>query len=146
MIELSAAPSSLRSHGILSSSSAASVGSAGSAADSVAQEYDTPERRAAESAAAVASVEQNLAQQRGARLREQERAGVKPASGRTADLQTTLDLNAAKLKAGAGNAASKAIEIFGYARKMDAANLGRNIASSQGTTPLTRRTQTSPLA
>lgn len=98
-----------------------------------AQAYDTPERRAAESAAAVASVEKNLAQQRGATMREQERAGVDPSSGKTAALQGSMDLGAAKLKAGAGNQASKAVETVGYARKMDAANLGRNIASSQGT-------------
>lgn len=98
-----------------------------------AENYDTPERRAAESAKAVAGVEQNLAQQRGATEREQERAGVNPASGRMADLQASLDLNAAKMKAGAGNAAADAVEQQGYARRMDAANLGRNIASSQAT-------------
>ncbi|WP_213956353.1 hypothetical protein [Variovorax sp. dw_954] len=99
-----------------------------------AQEYDTPERRAAESAAASADVETKLAAQRAATVREMERAGVNPASGRTVDLQGSMDLGAAKLKAGAANAASKAVETIGYGRKMDAANLGRNIASSQGTT------------
>lgn len=98
-----------------------------------ATNYDTPERRAAESAAAVASVEKNLAQQRGATTREMERSGVDPSSGKMADMSASLDLNAAKLKAGAGNAASKAVETVGYARRMDAASLGRGIASSQGT-------------
>jgi hypothetical protein len=98
-----------------------------------ADEYDTPERRAAESAKAVASVEQQLNIQRDATMREQERSGVNPASMRTAGLQASMDLNAAKLKAGAGTAAGQAVEAQGYARRMDAANLGRNIASSQGT-------------
>lgn len=100
---------------------------------SEAENYDTPEKRAAASAEAVASVEKNLAQQRGSTMREMERAGVDPSSGKVADMQTSLDLNAAKLKAGAGNAASKAVETIGYARRMDAASLGRGIASSQGT-------------
>lgn len=98
-----------------------------------AENYDTPEKRAAASAEAVASVEKNLAQQRGATMREMERAGVDPSSGKAANMQASLDLNAAKLKAGAGNAASKAVETIGYARRMDAASLGRGIASSQGT-------------
>ena len=93
--------------------------------------YDTPERRAAESASAVSSVETNLATQRGATLREQERAGVNPASGKVAALQGSMDLNAAKLKAGAGNMASKGVEALGAAKKADAVNLGRGIASSQ---------------
>ncbi|WP_017757607.1 hypothetical protein [Pseudacidovorax intermedius] len=99
-----------------------------------AANYDTPERRAAESAQAVAGVEQQLAAQRGATTREMERSGVDPSSGKMAALQGSMDLNAAKLKAGAGNAAAKSVENIGYARKMDAASLGRNIASSQGTT------------
>lgn len=98
-----------------------------------ADEYDTPERRAAESAKAVASVEQQLNLQRDATMREQERAGVNPASMRTAGMQASMDLNAAKLKAGAGTQAGQQVEAQGYARRMDAANLGRNIASSQGT-------------
>lgn len=103
----------------------------GLAAD--AQNYDTPEKRAAASAEATASVEKNLAMQRASTMREMERSGVDPSSGKVAALAGSMDLNAAKLKAGAGNAASKAIETVGYARKMDAASLGRGIASSQGT-------------
>lgn len=98
-----------------------------------AVEYDTPERRAAEAAAATADVESSLAAQRGATMREMERAGVNPASGKVLALQGSMDLGAAKAKAGAANAASKAVETVGYARRMDAASLGRNIASSQGT-------------
>ncbi|MNX86360.1 hypothetical protein D3C86_1182410 [compost metagenome] len=98
-----------------------------------AAEYDTPERRAAEAASASSDVERSLAAQRGATMREMERAGVNPASGKVLALQGSMDLGAAKAKAGAANSASKAVETIGYARKMDAASLGRNIASSQGT-------------
>ncbi len=98
-----------------------------------AQEYDTPERRAAEAAAATSDVERNVAAQRGATMREMERAGVNPASGKVMALQGGMDIAAARAKAGAANQASKAVETIGYARKSDAVNLGRGIASSQAT-------------
>jgi hypothetical protein len=101
-----------------------------------AMEYDTPERReaaAASAASAASDVERGVAAQRAATAREMERAGVNPASGKVMAMQGSMDLGAAKAKAGAATQASRAIETIGYARKMDAANLGRNIASSQGT-------------
>ena len=98
-----------------------------------AQEHDTPERRAAEAAAGSADVETQISAQRAVTAREMERAGVNPASGRSIALQGSMDLGAAKAKAGAANSAAKAVEQIGYARKMDAASLGRGIASSQGT-------------
>ena len=98
-----------------------------------AQAYDTPERRAAEAASASADVETSIAAQRGATMRAMERSGVNPASGKVMAMAGALDIGAAKAKAGAANAAMKTVEQQGYARRMDAANLGRNIASSQGT-------------
>ncbi|UUC95605.1 hypothetical protein [Comamonas sp. C11] len=98
-----------------------------------AQAYDTPERRAAEAAAASADVETSIAAQRGATMRAMERSGVNPASGKVMAMAGALDIGAAKAKAGAANAAMKTVEQQGYARRMDAANLGRNIASAQGT-------------
>lgn len=76
-----------------------------------------------------------IAAQRGATMRAMERSGVNPASGKAMALQGSMDIGAAKAKAkaGAANAAMKAVEQQGYARRMDAANLGRNIASAQGT-------------
>ena len=47
-----------------------------------AQAYDTPERRAAEAAAASADVETSIAAQRGATMRAMERSGVNPASSK----------------------------------------------------------------
>lgn len=98
-----------------------------------AQAYDTPERRAAEAASASADVETSIAAQRGATMRAMERSGVNPASGKVMAMAGALDIGAAKAKAGAANAAMKAVEQQGYARRMDAASLGRNIASAQGT-------------
>lgn len=98
-----------------------------------AQNYDTPERRAAEAASASADVETSIAAQRGATMRAMERSGVNPASGKVMAMAGALDIGAAKAKAGAANAAMKTVEQQGYARRMDAANLGRNIASAQGT-------------
>ncbi|GEQ76473.1 hypothetical protein CTTA_3478 [Comamonas testosteroni] len=98
-----------------------------------AQAYDTPERRAAEAASASADVETSIAAQRGATMRAMERSGVNPASGKVMAMAGALDIGAAKAKAGAANTAMKTVEQQGYARRMDAANLGRNIASAQGT-------------
>jgi hypothetical protein len=98
-----------------------------------AQGYDTPERRAAEAAAAGADVQTQVDAQRAATMREMQRAGVNPASGKIMALQGSMDLGAAKAKAGAANTAVRQIETIGAAKKADAANLGRNIASSQAT-------------
>ncbi|WP_159915900.1 tail fiber domain-containing protein [Pantoea sp. 18069] len=98
-----------------------------------AQNYDTPERRAAEAQAASADAEASIAAQRGATMRAMERSGVNPASGKVMAMAGAMDIGAAKVKAGAANQAVRNVEQQGYARRMDAANLGRNIASSQAT-------------
>lgn len=98
-----------------------------------AQAYDTPERRAAAAAAATSDVERNIAAQRGATLRDMERSGVDPSSGKAMAMQGSMDLGAAKLKAGAGTQAMRQVETIGAAKKADAVNLGRGIASSQAT-------------
>lgn len=103
----------------------------GIVADAVA--YDTPQRREAEAAKSVATVEQSLATQQGITSRNLERAGVQPGSGRAIAVQSAFDLNAASMKAGAANTARAQVETIGAARKADAANLGRNLASSQAT-------------
>lgn len=98
-----------------------------------AQAYDTPERREAEAAKATAGVEMSLANQREASNRSLERSGVAPGSAKQLALTGAMDLGSAKLKAGAANAARTQVETIGQARKMDAANLGRGLASSQAT-------------
>jgi len=98
-----------------------------------ASSYDTPERRAAAADAATSDVERNLAAQRMATQREMERSGVNPASGKSMAMQGTMDLGAARLKAGAGTQAMRNVETIGAAKKADAVNLGRGISSSQAT-------------
>jgi hypothetical protein len=98
-----------------------------------AQNYDTAERRNAARTDAVADVEANLAVSRGITNRTLERRGVNPASGAYATTQGAMELGGAAAKAGAANTAVKNVELQGYARKMDAAGLGRNLATNQAT-------------
>lgn len=48
-------------------------------------------------------------------------------------MSNQMALGEAAAKAGAANKAREQVELQGYARKMDAANLGRNLASNQAT-------------
>lgn len=98
-----------------------------------ATEYDTPERRAEAAQAAGAGVEQQVSAQRDASMRALARAGVDPSSGKMAATMGTQDILAAKAKAGASNAAEQRVEAQGFARRMDAASLGRGLASNQAT-------------
>lgn len=98
-----------------------------------AQTYDTPERRESEATKAMAGVEMSLANQRSASNRDLERSGVAPGSAKQLAMSGAMDLGSARLKAGAANAARTQVETIGQARKMDAANLGRGLASSQAT-------------
>lgn len=98
-----------------------------------AQGYDTQARRDAAAGAALADVENTLATQRGATVREMERKGVNPSSGAAMSLANSMDLGAAALKSKAAGDARTRVETMGAARKMDAASLGRNLPSSQAT-------------
>lgn len=93
--------------------------------------YDSPERRAAEVAQATAGVEAQLSAQRQATVQDNMRRGVNPSSMKMQALQGTMDIQAAKAKAGAASAASDKVEQVGYARKMDAVSLGRNLATDR---------------
>ena len=95
-----------------------------------AQAYDTPERQNAEAAKAVAGVEAQTSQAQAAQQRNMSRMGVNPNSGKWG---ASFNLDAAKAKAGAASSARSQVETQGYARKADAANLGRGLASSQAT-------------
>ncbi len=59
--------------------------------------------------------------------------GVDPSSGNMAAIQGALGVRTAAAKAAAGNVAATQVETIGQARKMDAANLGRGLASNQAT-------------
>jgi hypothetical protein len=95
--------------------------------------YDTAQRRQAEADSAVADVNQQVSAQRAATARDMARAGINPESGKALAVQQAGDIGAAKAAAGAAYQARKGVELQGYARKMDAANLGRGLASSQAT-------------
>lgn len=98
-----------------------------------AQTYDTAARRESAASEAVADVGMQAEAARQAQTRQQQRMGVNPSSGKALALQSQMGMAEALGKAGAANTARDKIELQGYARKMDAANLGRGLASSQAT-------------
>jgi hypothetical protein len=98
-----------------------------------ANEFDTPQRREEAAARAAADVEMSLGNVQGQQARQLTRMGVNPASGEAIALSSGQAVEKAKALAGASNKARTDVELQGYARKMDAANLGRNLASNQAT-------------
>lgn len=98
-----------------------------------AQAYDTQGRRDSEAGKAMADVTQQLDIADQSQQRDLERAGVDPSSGRALALKGAQGLNLASIKAGAGMKARNAVETQGFARRMDAASLGRGLSSAQAT-------------
>lgn len=98
-----------------------------------AQAYDTPERQAANAAMATAGVQAAFDNTQAQAQRNLGRMGVNPNSGRSAAMSGQLGIQNAMAMAGAANKSRLDTEAQGYARKMDSANLGRNLASSQAT-------------
>lgn len=91
---------------------------------------DYGDRKAAEAAAAI---EGSYSQARGALARDQARMGVAPTAGVSAALEQDMALKMAAAKAGAATGARDSAEQLGFARKMDAASLGRGLPSQQAT-------------
>lgn len=98
-----------------------------------AQNYDTAARREAKADQATADVGMQVALAKQSQDRDLARKGVMPGSGKMLAMSNQMALGEAAAKAGAANKAREQVELQGYARKMDAANLGRNLASSQAT-------------
>ena len=98
-----------------------------------AQDYDTPEKRNAAATAAIADTNKAFAQTNDAAARRLAANGIDPGSTRAMSVMQGQDVNQAVANAGAAFNARKGVETVGYARKMDAANLGRGLASSQAT-------------
>jgi hypothetical protein len=98
-----------------------------------ANEFDTPERREAEAGKAVADVGAQIDGERQAMVRNQQRMGVNPSSGNALAVGNQMSLAAASAKGSAATAARDKIETQGFARKMDAASLGRGLPSAQAT-------------
>jgi hypothetical protein len=98
-----------------------------------AQNYDTTARREEKAGQAVADVGMQAELGRQANVRQMQRMGVNPNSGKMMAMGNQMALGEAVAKAGAANKARDAVETQGYARKMDAASLGRGLASNQAT-------------
>ena len=98
-----------------------------------AQNYDTAARRDQAAGRAMADVEQQFGNEAAQQQRAMTRMGVNPASGKFALMGNQMAMAQAAAKAGAANKARDNVELQGYARKMDAANMGRGLASSQAT-------------
>lgn len=98
-----------------------------------AQNYDTPSRRDAMAGQAIADVgtQAGIAQQ--GVVNDLAARGVDASSGNAAAALAQGGVQAAAAKAAAGNSARQLVETTGHAYMEDAANLGRGIASAQGT-------------
>jgi hypothetical protein len=97
-----------------------------------AQNYGGEDQMAAERAKRTGDVEQAAASAMQAMQRNRARMG-NPSDGRTASMENQLAMQTALGKATAAAASDRYIDTQKYARKMDAANLGRGLASSQAT-------------
>ena len=96
-----------------------------------AQAYDTEGRRESEASQAIADVGLQGAMEQQALNRSRQRMGVNPASGNMDAMSNQLSLASASAKSAAGNNARDQVEQQGWARRMDAASLGRGLASAQ---------------
>lgn len=98
-----------------------------------AQNYDTEARRNEAASKAIADVGSQVEMARQQQTRSLQRMGVNPNSGKMLSMSNAMAMGEAATKAGAASKARDNIELQGYARKMDAANMGRGLASSQAT-------------
>lgn len=98
-----------------------------------ANNYDTAERRQAASDAAIADVNKGFSSTREATMRRLAAEGIEPGSARAIAILGDGAVDQATAQAGAAYRARQGVEQQGYARRMDAASLGRNIASAQAT-------------
>ncbi|MDP2005525.1 MAG: hypothetical protein Q8K45_07585 [Rubrivivax sp.] len=95
--------------------------------------FDTPERRQAAADEAMAGVNSGAAAMRSARARALAASGINPGSVRSMAALDGQDVEQASALSSASFNARKGVETTGFARKMDAASLGRGLASSQAT-------------
>lgn len=98
-----------------------------------AKNFDTEARRNEAAGKAIADVGSQVELARQQQTRGLQRMGVNPNSGKMLSMSNAMAMGEAAAKAGAASKARDNIEIQGYARKMDAANMGRNLASNQAT-------------
>ena len=98
-----------------------------------AQTYDTPEKRQAAADAAMADVNKGFASTNEASMRRLAAEGIDPGSARAMAAMGDRRVDQATAQAGAAYKARRGVETVGRAMRLDAANLGRNLASNQAT-------------
>jgi hypothetical protein len=98
-----------------------------------ANSYDTVGKTNEAVGKAQADVNAGFSSAQAQQSRSLSRMGVNPSSGRALAMGNQTAIAQAASLAGASSAARDKIELQGYARKMDAANMGRGLASSQAT-------------
>lgn len=98
-----------------------------------AKNYDTNANRERLAGVAMADVAQQFDRAETDQDMQLKRMGVNPNSGRYLAMQKQQGVQKAGMMAQAANSARDRAETQGYARKMDAANLGRNLSSAQAT-------------
>jgi hypothetical protein len=98
-----------------------------------AEGYDTPAKRQAAADSAVAGVDLQMSRNNEAAARAMAANGINPGSTRAMSVREGQGVDQALGAASAAYNARKGVETVGYARKMDAASLGRGLASSQAT-------------
>ena len=98
-----------------------------------ANTYNTQAKQDAEVGRSVADVHQSFSMAQSAQDRSLGRRGVVPGSGADLEARNQLTVQGALADISARKAARDKVETVGRAMKMDAANLGRNLASNQAT-------------
>lgn len=98
-----------------------------------AEEFSTERKREELAAQAGADVSAAFSNVRGQENRSLSRMGVNPNSGRFAALNNQLSIGQAATTAGALNKTRVDAEQLGFARRMDAAGLGRGLAGNAST-------------
>lgn len=98
-----------------------------------AEGYDTTARREQKAGQAVAGVNTQIDNARTAMRERMAARGVDLSGGNMIAQEAAMAVQGGAAAAAAANKAREDVELQGYARKMDAANLGRGLASSQAT-------------
>ena len=98
-----------------------------------AAEFNTDAKREELARTASADVSQAFGVARQMSERDLQGRGLNPASGRFAALNNQLNVQEALARAGAQNNARGQADQLGFARRMDAAGLGRNLAPNAST-------------
>ena len=98
-----------------------------------ATNFDTEGRREELAGMAAADVNRGFASAHGQSIRQMASQGVNPSSGRAGAMDAQMATAQALALAGGANKARHDATAEGYARKMDAAGLGKGIISNQAT-------------